>query len=227
MQTARRDLVRLPPHAQLSGGRRSAQPWRAGNDLAFVYALHRLGCVALVNDDHARAALLFKEALARYDDLGALNTAVLMTRVELAMTIAFQGDLTSAVDLCDEVRTTCEKHGERWVKAYALYVLAFAAWAQGHIEAATTLARECLRISDAFHDLVCTVLSIELLALFLAAAGQSGDAATLQGAAQQMWRAVGLPLFGSVYFNAPQRVRNSGAEGARRRHLRNGLPPGR
>jgi hypothetical protein len=132
-----------------------------------------------------------------------LNTAVIMARVELAMTIAFQGDLAAAVELCDEVRATCDRHGERWVKAYALYVLAFATWTEGHVEEAGTLARECLATSHAFNDLVCAVLAIELLALLQTASGNSRSAATLQGAAQQIWRSVGLPLFGSAYFNAP------------------------
>ncbi|MEU5879204.1 NB-ARC domain-containing protein [Spirillospora sp. NPDC047279] len=180
-----------------------AQAQRTGDRVALANAIHRLGCVALVTDDHARASVLFKDALARYEALGGLDTTVIMARVEFAMTNAFQGDLPFAVELCEGVRAICEEHGEGWVKAYALYVLAFASWTAGRAEEATALARESLRLSRTFHDLVCAVLSIELLALFQAASGRPEDASALQGAAKRVWRTVGLPLFGSAYFNAP------------------------
>ncbi|MFD0687293.1 ATP-binding protein [Actinomadura fibrosa] len=176
---------------------------RIGDHVAAANAVHRLGCVALVTDDHAQAATHFKDALAAYDALGELNTSVLMARVEYAMTVAFQGDLPFAVELCEGVRAIGEEHGEQWVRAYALYVLAFAAWTGGRAEEATGLARACLTFSRTFHDLVCAVLAIELLALFHAAGGRPRDAAVLQGAAKRIWGTVGLPLFGSAYFNAP------------------------
>ncbi|TDD86868.1 regulator [Actinomadura darangshiensis] len=185
----------------LDAGRATAL--QTGDTIASANAVHRLGCVALVTDDHAQAATHFKDALAAYDSLGELNTSVIMARAEYAMTVAFQGDLPFAVELCEEVRAISEEHGEQWVKAYALYVLAFAAWTGGRVEEATDLARECVNISRTFHDLVCAVLGIELLAMFHAAGGRPRDAAALQGAAERIWRTVGLPLFGSAYFNAP------------------------
>jgi non-specific serine/threonine protein kinase len=187
--------------AYLEAGRAAAQ--QIGDPVASANAVHRLGCVALVTDDHAQAATLFKDALAAYDSLGELNTSVIMARAEYAMTVAFQGDLPFAVELCEEVRAIGEEYGEQWVRAYALYVLAFAAWTGGRVEEATGLARQCVNISRTFHDLVCAVLGIELLALFHAAGGRPRDAASLQGAAGRIWRTVGLPLFGSAYFNAP------------------------
>ncbi|TGA84143.1 hypothetical protein [Streptomyces sp. MZ04] len=61
--------------------------------------------------------------MAGYAELGELNSNVMMARIELAMALAFQGDLDAAVGLCAQARATCEAHGERWAKAYALYVL--------------------------------------------------------------------------------------------------------
>ncbi|MFB4309571.1 ATPase [Actinomadura sp. GTD37] len=197
--------------ALLEAGR--AEALRAGDPIASANAVHRLGCVALVTDDHAQAATLFKDALAAYDSLGELDTSVIMARAEYAMTVAFQGDLPFAVELCEEVRAICEEHGEQWVRAYALYVLAFAAWTEGRADDATALAQKCVNISRTFNDLVCAVLGVELLALFHAARGRPRDAAALQGAAKRIWRTVGLPLFGSAYFNAPH---NEGEALARR-----------
>src|SRR5205085_2129482 len=78
----------------------------------------------------------FRTALASYAELDELNSNVMMARIELAMALAFQGDLAAAVPQCEEARATCEEYGERWAKAYALYVLSFAAWAGGRSEAA-------------------------------------------------------------------------------------------
>ncbi|MFE3559016.1 ATP-binding protein [Streptomyces sp. NPDC059193] len=177
---------------------------RSGNLVAAAYAVHRLGCLALVSDDMARAAELLGQALERYRDAGELNSNVLMCQVELAMALAFQGEPAGALSLCQEVREICEERGERWTKAYALYVLAYAALDAGAADEARQLLTECVAINHAFHDLVGLVLALELLALVAVAEGDPAEAAVLQGAAEPMWAGVGLQLFGSGYFNAPR-----------------------
>ncbi|WP_107488787.1 ATP-binding protein [Streptomyces subrutilus] len=177
---------------------------RSGNPVAAAYAVHRLGCLALVSDDMARASELLGQALERYRDAGELNSNVLMCQVELAMALAFQGEPAGALSLCQEVREICEERGERWTKAYALYVLAYAALDAGAADEARQLLTECVAINHAFHDLVGLVLALELLALVAVAEGDPAEAAVLQGAAEPMWAGVGLQLFGSGYFNAPR-----------------------
>ncbi|MEU6773828.1 AAA family ATPase [Streptomyces sp. NPDC046759] len=176
---------------------------RAADATAVAYAEHRTGCLALVTDDMARAETLLRSALERYQEIGELNSNVLMVQVELAMTRAFQGDLPDAVRLCEDVRRVCEDHGERWARSYALYVLAYAAWQAGALNKARELLADCLRNAHGFHDLLGSVLAMELLALVAAARGEPAEAALLQGAADRMWPSVGLPLFGSAYYNAP------------------------
>ncbi|MGW7086569.1 ATP-binding protein [Streptomyces sp. NPDC054871] len=187
--------------AMLDGCRSGAL--RGDDDTAYAYSTHRLGCAALMRDEHALAERYFRAALACYAELGELNSNVMMARIELAMALAFQGDLQAAVGLCEEARATCEEHGERWAKAYALYVLAFAAWAEGRGDEAARLARECLQINHEFGDLVGVVLPLEVIALLRASLGHCDQAAVLHGAAHRIWQRVGLPLFGSTYFNAP------------------------
>ncbi|WP_328621959.1 ATP-binding protein [Streptomyces sp. NBC_00354] len=177
---------------------------RTGNPVAEAYAVHRLGCLALVSDDMARAGELLGSALERYRDAGELNSNVLMCQVELAMAMAFQGDLAGALSLCREVRDICEERGERWTKAYALYVIAYAALDAGGTAEARLLLTECVTINHTFRDLVGLVLAVELLALVTAVEGRPAEAAVLQGAAEPMWDGVGLQLFGSGYFNAPR-----------------------
>ena len=178
----------------------------AGNAVAEAYAVHRLGCLALVSDDMPRAERFIGDALLRYRRIGELNSNVLMGQVELAMAVAFQGDVDQAVRLAEEVREICRDHGERWALAYALYVLAYAAWLADEPERARRLAEESLAVDHAFHDLVGAVLALELLALITEGEGAPREAAVLQGAAGRLWDSVGLRLFGSRYFNAPHTV---------------------
>ncbi|MFJ4714747.1 ATP-binding protein [Streptomyces sp. NPDC088785] len=191
----------VPALAALQECREAAE--RTGNATALAYAVHRTGCLALVSDDMPRAELLLRDALTRYREIGELNSNVLMGQVELAMALAFRGELTQAVALCEDVRQVCEDHGERWTRAYALYVLAYARWTEGEPAAARRLLGECLTIDHEFRDLLGTVLAIELLALVTVAEGDAAEAAVLQGAAGGMWPSVGLRLFGSGHYNVP------------------------
>ncbi|WP_078964754.1 ATP-binding protein [Streptomyces aureocirculatus] len=176
---------------------------RTGSDAAAAYAVHRLGCLALVTDDMPRAERLLRAALEEYRRIGELNSNVLMGQVELAMALAFQGSLGDAVELCEDVRRVCEGHGERWALAYALYVLGYAAWTRGEHGRARDLVVRCLDLDHTFHDLLGTALAVELLALFTVAEGDAAEAAVLQGVAARIWASVGLPLFGSEYFGGP------------------------
>ncbi|WP_405579143.1 ATP-binding protein [Streptomyces sp. NBC_01190] len=178
----------------------------SGNAAAEAYAVHRLGCLALVSDDMPRAEHLIGDALLRYRRIGELNSTVLMGQVELAMAVAFQGDVPQAIRLAQEVREICRDHGERWASAYALYVLAYAAWLDEDPARARRLAEEALAIEYPFHDLVGAVLTLELLALIAEEEGAPHEAAVLQGAAGRQWESVGPRLFGSRYFRAPYTV---------------------
>ncbi|MFJ8138033.1 ATP-binding protein [Streptomyces sp. NPDC096013] len=194
----------VPALAALQECREEAD--QAANPTAVAYAEHRTGCLALVTDDVARAETLLRSALNRYQQIGELNSNVLMGQVELAMTRAFQGDLADAVKLCEDVRRVCEDHGERWTRAYALYVLAYVAWSDGELALARDLLADCLGSAHGFRDLLGSVLAVELLALVTVAEGDAAEAALLQGAAAGMWPSVGLPLFGSAYYNAPHEL---------------------
>lgn len=177
---------------------------RAGDATAVAYAVHRTGCLSIVTDDPVRAEELLREALGRYREIGELNSNVLMAQVELGMAVAFRGDLEAAAAICGEVREICEDHGERWALAYALYVLGFAALRTGEDGRARRMLGEALSIAHAFHDLLGTVLALELLALVTAVEGDAAEAAVLQGAADRIWPSVGLPLFGSVHYGRPR-----------------------
>lgn len=184
---------------------------RTGSAIAGAYAVHRMGCLALLADDMPRAETLLRSALDQYHEIGELNSNVLMGQVELAMTLVFRGELADAVELCEDVRQVCEDHGERWTLAYALYVLGYAAWKHGDAATARDLVMRCLALNHAFHDLLGTVLAIELLALFTVADGDPAEAAVLHGVTSRIWPSVGQPLFGSTHFGGPHALCESQA----------------
>ncbi|MER5309676.1 AAA family ATPase [Streptomyces sp. NPDC002773] len=184
------------------------------NPLAEAYATHRMGCLALLTDDMARAEELIGRALDAYRELGELNSNVLMGQVEVAMARAFRGDLEGAVVLCREVREICEERGELWTRAYALYVLGYSAWTRGAYGEARELLTECVSINHAFRDLVGLVLAIEVLALVTVSEGDPVEAAVLQGATVPVWDTVGVRLFGSAAFDGPRSLCAQRAEEA-------------
>ncbi|MGW5719423.1 ATP-binding protein [Amycolatopsis sp. NPDC003865] len=175
----------------------------AGDDVALAYATHRLGCNLLVGDDVGDAKTLFEEAQARYRQLGELNSNVMLAGIELAVASVFLGDLDRASELCEEACATGAAHGEQWAQAYAIFVQALVALGRGDFTRAAERGRHCLRVKRKFHDLLGIVLAIEVLAWNEAARGHWEPAATMLGSAQQIWQAVGFPMFGSRYFGAP------------------------
>ncbi|WP_214108576.1 ATP-binding protein [Acrocarpospora catenulata] len=180
-----------------------------GDSRVRARATHRLGCAALLSDEHAEAVPLFEDALDQYQWLGLLDSQVLMGRVELAMALGFAGRLDESARLCQEVRAECAAHGERWVLSYVLFVQAYCIWAAGEPVEASRLARASLEINRTFNDQVGTLLGVELLALAVADTGDHEMAALLQGAADRLWRSVGPPLFGARHFAAPLADRES------------------
>ncbi|HTI25464.1 MAG TPA: BTAD domain-containing putative transcriptional regulator [Kutzneria sp.] len=178
---------------------------RAQSDdlVALAHSTYVRGAAAIFNDDLVAATALFAEANRLLTGLGQLDSNVIMTKVGLAMTVAFAGDLPSTVTLAQEAHAVAEQHGEQWALAYAHYVLGFAACLQGASGQAVAHAKRCLAIKQTFNDLLGIALSVELLALLAAMSGDAARAARLLGAVAAIWPRVGVPLFGSQNFAAP------------------------
>jgi predicted ATPase len=198
-----------------------------GNALAEASATHQLGSLALVSDDPPAAERFIAEALRGYHRVGRLDGTVLMGQVGLAMAVAFQGDLPRAVRLAEGAREQCLDRGERWALTYALYALAYAAWLDGEPRRARRLAEQALSTGHALHDLLGSLLALELLVLVTEQEGAHREAAVLQGATGRLWDDIGRRLFGSRSFTAPhtaceQRVRERLGERAYADALREG-----
>ena len=179
-----------------------------GDDTAKAYALQMLGALAVISDDLPRAKSLLGEALGRFRELGELNALVMLTQVELALAHLFDGQLETARALCEEAREISAESGERWVRSYALYLLAYVHMVREDHAEAHALGMECLSIKREFHDVLGMTIALEHLAP-LTAEGDPGRAAGLMGAADAGWRVVGARRFGSRHFEDIAETRRS------------------
>jgi DNA-binding CsgD family transcriptional regulator len=171
-----------------------------GDEAALAYALHIQGCVAQFSGDFRSAQVLLEDALARFTALGELTTTAISAYAAPVLAAVYQGDLARAVAYAQHACALCERHGEQWARAYALYALSLAEWKQGEVVRASAHARDALRIAHAFDDSFGRAACVERLACIAGTAGEDERAAMLLGAAGTMWQLVGgQPLFGSQH----------------------------
>jgi predicted ATPase/DNA-binding CsgD family transcriptional regulator len=162
------------------------------------------GITAWLRDDLPRAQALMEDALARFEVLGEVNSTVLLAWVLLGGTAIAQGDLDRAIALTTQACAIGELHGEQSAKAHALYFLAQAEWRQGELARASAHAREGLRTTRVFNDILGTAVLVEQLAWIAEAAGDYDRAATLLGAGLRIWPLIGgQPLFSSPHWINP------------------------
>ncbi|MEV7414137.1 NB-ARC domain-containing protein [Streptomyces sp. NPDC089919] len=132
--------------------------------------------------------------------------------------------LGSAYALCDleryeeataearGLREACARLGDRWLRAYADYVLAVAALRLGHPGEAAQHVRSMLSGKRLLHDSFGIAIGLDLLAAAVAAQGDGELAARLLGTGHAWWRTVGQPQMGSPSLRA---TRDAGERQAR------------
>ncbi|MET9881653.1 NB-ARC domain-containing protein [Streptomyces sp. NPDC006430] len=110
------------------------------------------------------------------------------------------------------LREACTELGERWLRAYADYVLAVAALGLGHHGEAARHVRAMLSGKRLLGDRFGIALGLDLLAAAVAALGDGELAARLLGTGHAWWRTVGRPQMGSPSLTA---LRDQGERQAR------------
>ncbi|MFD7258354.1 ATP-binding protein [Streptomyces sp. NPDC059874] len=110
------------------------------------------------------------------------------------------------------LREACAELGERWLRAYADYVLAVAALGLGEHGEAARHVRAMLSGKRLLGDRFGIALGLDLLAAAVAALGDGELAARLLGTGHAWWRTVGRPQMGSPSLTA---LRDQGERQAR------------
>ncbi len=100
------------------------------------------------------------------------------------------------------LRDECAALGERWMRAYADYMLAVSALALGRPAEAAAHARAMLGGKRLLHDSFGIAIGLDLLACAVAFQGDGEDGALLLGVGQECWRTVGKAQMGAPELTA-------------------------
>jgi tetratricopeptide (TPR) repeat protein len=165
---------------------------RYSDERAFAHASVHLGMARMLRGDTDSAQRLFHEALATAGKANLVGTGAMRRLAEVARQ---RGDIHAANAGLREIVAICQAHGEYWEQASALWSLAILAWEQGDDDQATALSRESLALRAMFGDRVGIAQCLEVLAWAAAGGGAYDRAATMLGAADAVWKAVGASLF--------------------------------
>ncbi len=143
--------------------------------------------VALLRGDLTQTASRSDSALAmlrRDGDLGFPTILALLVRTHAHI---LSGQVDDGILLLEELRTRCDQHGERWIRAYGDSFRAQAELGRGRLDAAQAYGRAALEVKHRLHDRMGIALVVDALAWAAGAAGEGERAARLLGLAHQVW----------------------------------------
>ncbi|MEU8774836.1 NB-ARC domain-containing protein [Streptomyces sp. NPDC048606] len=136
----------------------------------------------------------------------------LLCRLAGAYALCDLGRFEEAAREAEALRAACAELGERWLRAYADYVLAVSALGLGRNDEAARHVRAMLSGKRLLGDRFGIALGLDLLAAAVAALGDGELAARLLGTGHAWWRTVGRPQMGSPSLTA---LRDRGERQAR------------
>ncbi|ONI92041.1 LuxR family transcriptional regulator [Saccharothrix sp. ALI-22-I] len=148
------------------------------------------GYLAIYRGDLRHAVALLDAALDTYRAEGDIPR-LLETLLALALASEGLGDPARALACHEEALAITEPRGEVWYRSISLWVLGLALWQQGDLRRATGLVRESLRLKLPLNDLLGFAWCLEALAWIAAGEPDRRRAATLLGAVQECWQAIG------------------------------------
>lgn len=158
----------------------------------------------LVSRGPAEALLPLEEALTAARTVGdrPLESSVLLL---MALCRGSAGDLGGAGSALQECVAVSEAVGEVHVRSYALAALGTVSLLRGDPGVAADLEREALEITADLGDRLATAVVVEALAWAAAGQRRLERAATLLGAADTMWRHLGVDPDAVPYLSALRR----------------------
>ncbi|MEV7646732.1 LuxR C-terminal-related transcriptional regulator [Arthrobacter sp. NPDC089319] len=155
---------------------------------------HWSGLHQMFSGNLSSAIELFQHAVhlhTRTGDTGSALAALYM--LATAQTYSSTG-IEEALDTCRHAMTLSNDHGERWSRAYTLWISGVCYWKQGDTESARQAALQALELQKDFKDSICTALSIELLSWIAASADEVKKAEELALAASTVWKELGTTV---------------------------------
>ncbi|MGW0687603.1 helix-turn-helix transcriptional regulator [Streptomyces sp. NPDC002754] len=189
---------------------------RKGATWTFSFQAHRryfLGQLEGCADD-------FDEVRARMTALGD-DTGLLMLGFYAGFMLVLAGEHEKGIAWCDDSLARGAAHpGEQWTRSWALWVKSVGLWLKGDHESSVECAREGIRGKAALHDLMGLAHFMEGLGWHAAQLRRFERVATLQGAADALWRRAakearfGIPVLHELHTRAADLAREVlGADG--------------
>ncbi|WP_344482541.1 ATPase [Nonomuraea monospora] len=167
-----------------------------GDTAAALAAQAMVMAAATIRGDLALALALADSLLAVHRPEHGLTLPTMLARLGQSHVHTAHGRVEDAIKALEEMCADCDKHGERWMRAYADLFRAQAELSLGRNDAAQAYARSALEIKHRLHDSIGIALALDVLACAASASGHGEPAARRLGLAQQVWDTVGRAQIG-------------------------------
>jgi predicted ATPase len=143
-----------------------------------------------------RGAMALSRSLLDRTSEDVPTLAYFLIRIVAGLTYILAGRCEEAVAVLEQMRRSCDRHGERWMRSYGDVFRAQAELALGYPRAAQVYARAALEVKHRMNDRTGIAIALDTLAPATLAVGHSRHAAYLLGLAQQVWDTIGRPQAG-------------------------------
>ncbi|QYC41205.1 Putative HTH-type transcriptional regulator [Nonomuraea coxensis DSM 45129] len=167
-----------------------------GDGEAAVAARAMIMAAAVLRGDLALATALADALLAVHRPEEGLTLPALLAWLTLSHVHTAAGRPEEALKTLEEMSAECDRHGERWMRAYADLFRGMAELELGHAGRAQEHARAALGVKHRLHDNLGVALALDVLSRAAAASGQGEHAARLLGMGQRLWREIGQAQLG-------------------------------
>lgn len=162
-------------------------------------AAYLYGGSVLMPGDPQRALAIVDPALAQDTGFSAGRVLCALARIYALANLARHTEASAEAVL---LRDECAARGERWMRAYADYMLAVSALALDRPAEAAAHARAMLAGKRLLHDSFGIAIGLDLLACAVTAQGDGEDGALFLGVGQECWRTVGKAQMGAPELTA-------------------------
>jgi tetratricopeptide (TPR) repeat protein len=176
-----------------------------GEPLLVAGNYESLGCLAMLDGDHHRAAQAFGQSLALRQAIGDVD-AMVSTLLNLTSNAVVAKDLPTAQTWMTQARTYDAQISSDLLRTHLLACAAMLAFEAQDYAQTTALSRETLRQSLARGATNQVLLSLEGLAAAAIETNQPTQAAQLYGAASVLYDATGIPADNQANPDRPARI---------------------
>jgi tetratricopeptide (TPR) repeat protein len=176
-----------------------------GETLLVAGNYESLGCLAMLEADHHRAAQAFGQSLVLRQQLGDAD-AIVSTLLNLTSNAVVDKDLPAAQAWMRQARSYEPEITSDLLRTHLLACAAMLAFEAQDYAQTTALSRETLRQSLARGAINQVLLSLEGLAAAAIETNQPAQAARLYGAAEVRYEATGIPADNQANPDRPARI---------------------